>query len=54
MTGSFPLAAAACAIVVSLLKPTLAAPIINARGVAVAARSSDEPANLVHWYYYRR
>jgi hypothetical protein len=53
MTRFFPSAAVASAIVVSLLEPTFAMPIVDAYGVAVTARSTNEPANLVHWYNSR-
>jgi hypothetical protein len=53
MTRFFPSAAMACAIVFSFLEPTFAMPTINAYELAIAARSIDVPANLVHWYNYR-
>jgi hypothetical protein len=53
MIRFFRSAAVASGIILSLLEPTFAIPIINASGLAVAARSTDARANLVHWYNYR-
>jgi hypothetical protein len=45
-------AAMASGVILSLLEPTFAIPIINASGL-VTARNTDAGANLVHWYNYR-
>jgi hypothetical protein len=53
VTRFLPSAAVASAIVVSLLEPTFAMPVVRAYDMAVTARGTDEAASRVHWYNYR-